>query len=46
MINKNTIRKKILNPIHGSSPKEIIQASLPKGKITLEEYDKLKSELD
>ena len=45
-INKNTIRKKIINPIIGSNPKEIIQTRLAKGEITLEEYEKLKSKLN
>ena len=46
LLNKNMIRKKILNPILGSSPREIIQARLAKGEITFEEYDRLKSKLD
>jgi hypothetical protein len=45
-LNRNVIRKKILNPILGSSPKEIIQTRLAKGEITLEEYDRLKSKLN
>ncbi len=45
-LNRNILRKKILNPILESSPKEIIQTRLAKGKITLEEYDRLKSKLD
>ncbi len=45
-INKNTIRRKIINPIIGSNPKEIIQTRLAKGEITLEEYEKLKSKLN
>ena len=45
-INKNTIRKKIINPIIGSNPKEIIQTRLAKGEISLEEYEKLKSKLN
>ena len=45
-LNKNVIRKKILNPILGLSPKEIIQTRLAKGEITFEEYDQLKSKLD
>ena len=44
-INKDTIRKKIIRPIIGSNPKEIIQTRLAKGEITLEEYEKLKTEL-
>lgn len=45
-INKNTIRRKIINPIIGSNPKEIIQTRLAKGEITLEEYEKLKFKLN
>lgn len=44
-INKDTIRKRIIHPIIGSNPKEIIQTRLAKGEITLEEYEKLKNEL-
>ena len=44
-LNWNVIRKKILHPILGSSPKEIIQTRLAKGEITFEEYDRLKSKL-
>ena len=40
-INKDTIRKRIIRPIIGSNPKEIIQTRLAKGEITLEEYEKL-----
>jgi hypothetical protein len=44
-INKDTIRKRIIRPIIGSNPKEIIQTRLAKGEITLEEYEKLKQKL-
>ena len=44
--NKYTIRKKILNPILGLNPKEILQTRLAKGEITLEEYEKLKTKLN
>jgi hypothetical protein len=44
-INKDIIRKRIIRPIIGSNPKEIIQTRLAKGEITLEEYEKLKQEL-
>jgi len=44
-LNKYTIRKKILNPILGLNPKEILQTRLAKGEITLEEYEKLKTKL-
>ncbi len=40
-INKYTIRKKIIRPIMGSNPQEIIQTRLVKGEITLEEYEQL-----
>ena len=40
-INRETIRKKIIHPIIGSSPKEILQTRLAKGDISLEEYEKL-----
>ena len=45
-INKNIIRRKIINPIIGLNPKKIIQTRLAKGEITLEEYEKLKSKLN
>jgi uncharacterized membrane protein len=45
-INKNTIRKKIIQPIIGSNPKEILQTRLAKGEITLDEYNQLISKLD
>lgn len=45
-INKDTIRKKIIQPIIGSNPKEILQTRLVKGEITLDEYDQLISKLD
>ena len=45
-LNKYTIRKKILNPILGLNPKEIIQTRLAKGEISLEEYERLKIKLN
>ncbi|KAF6247833.1 hypothetical protein C6990_03580 [Nitrosopumilus sp. b3] len=45
-INKEVIRKKLIQPIIRSNPKEIIQIRLAKGEINLEEYDELKSKLD
>ncbi len=45
-INKEVIRKKLIQPIIGSNPKEILQIRLAKGEINLEEYDELKSKLD
>jgi len=44
--NKYTIRKRILDPILGSNPIEIIQTRLAKGEITLDEYEKLKTKLN
>ena len=44
-INKDVIRK-IIQPIIGTRPKEILQTRLVKGEITVEEYEKLKSRLD
>jgi len=45
-INKDTIRKKIISPILGSTPKEILQTRLAKGEITLDEYEKLRIKLN
>jgi hypothetical protein len=45
-INRDTIRRRIIQPLIGSNPKEIIQTRLAKGDITLEEYEKIKSKLD
>jgi hypothetical protein len=45
-INRDTIRRKIIQPIIGSNPKEILQTRLAKGDITLEEYEKIKLKLD
>ncbi len=44
-INRETIRRKIIQPIIGSNPKDILQTRLAKGDITLEEYEKIKSKL-
>jgi len=44
-INKDTIRRKIMQPIRGSNPKEILQMRLVKGEITVEEYERLKLKL-
>ncbi|MDC4231886.1 MAG: SHOCT domain-containing protein [Nitrosopumilus sp.] len=44
-INKETIRQKIIRPIMGSNPKDILQTRLVRGEITVEEYDKIKSKL-
>ena len=44
-LNRETIRKKLIRPIIGSKPKEILQTRLAKGEITLEEYEKLDAKL-
>ncbi|MGI9567708.1 MAG: SHOCT domain-containing protein [Nitrosopumilus sp.] len=44
-LNRDIIRKKIIQPIIGSNPKVILQTRLAKGEITLEEYEKLKTKL-
>ena len=45
-INRETIRRKLIHPIMGDdNPKEILQARLAKGEITLEEYEKLRAKL-
>jgi len=44
-INRDIIRKKIIQPILGSNPKEILQTRLAKGEITLDEYEKINSKL-
>lgn len=44
-INRDTIRKRIIQPIIGTNPEEILRTRLAKGEITLEEYEKLKSKL-
>ncbi len=44
-INRETIREKLIRPIIGSNPKEILKIRLAKGEITLEEYEKIKSKL-
>ena len=44
-LNRDIIRKKLIRPIIGSNPKDILQTRLAKGEITLEEYEKLKMKL-
>lgn len=44
-INKNSIKNKIIHPIRGPNPKEIIRTRLAKGEITLEEYEQLERKL-
>ena len=41
-INRETIRRKFIQPIIGSNPKDILQIRLAKGEITLEEYEKIR----
>jgi len=38
-LNKDIIMKKIIHPIRGSNPKEILQTRLAKGEISLEEFE-------
>ncbi len=38
-LNKDTIRRKIIKPLIGYNPIEIIQTRLAKGEISLEEYE-------
>ncbi|MDX1596420.1 MAG: hypothetical protein R3327_05710 [Nitrosopumilaceae archaeon] len=45
-INRNKIKQKIMKPIIGSNPIEILQTRLAKGEITIEEYYKIKKELE
>ena len=45
-INRETLRKKFIQPIVGSNPQTILQTRLAKGEITLEEYEKLKNKLN
>jgi len=44
-INRDTIRRKIIQPIIGANPKDILQTRLAKGEITLEEYEKIELKL-
>jgi len=44
-INRETIRKKLIQPIIGTNPKNILQARLARGEITLEEYEKIRLKL-
>lgn len=45
-INKNTIKQKIIKPIIGSEPLEILQFRLVNGEITLQEFREIKNELN
>lgn len=44
-INKDIIRKKIINPFLGSNPLSILQIRLAKGEISLEEFERLEKKL-
>ncbi|MDH3191953.1 MAG: hypothetical protein OEM18_04635 [Nitrosopumilus sp.] len=44
-INKDIIRKKIINPLFRSSPSNILQTRLAKGEISLEEYEMLERKI-
>ncbi|WP_299290381.1 SHOCT domain-containing protein [Nitrosopumilus sp.] len=44
-INRDTIRKKIIHPIIGDSPKDILQTRLAKGEISVEEFERLSEKL-
>ena len=45
LINKDTIRRKIIHPIMGSSPLDILQIRLAKGEISLKEFENLEKKL-
>ena len=44
-INRDIIKKKLIQPIMRNNPQEILQTRLAKGEITLEEYERLKAKL-
>ena len=44
-INRETLRKKLIDPFIGTNPKDILKTRLAKGEITLDEYEKIKSKL-
>ena len=44
-INRHIIRKKLIRPIIGSNPENILQTRLAKGEITVNEYEILKAKL-
>jgi hypothetical protein len=44
-INKDTIRKKIIKPIVGPSPLDILQARLANGDISIEEFENIEKKL-
>ena len=45
-INRETLRRKFIQPIVGSDPQSILQTRLAKGEITLDEYERLKAKLN
>jgi len=44
-LNKDIIMKKIIHPIRGSNPKEILQTRLARGEISIEEYEILERKM-
>ena len=44
-INRDIIKKKLIRPIIGSNPENILQTRLAKGEITVNEYEILRSKL-
>ena len=44
-INRDIIKKKLIRPIIGSNPENILQTRLAKGEITVNEYEVLKAKL-
>ena len=44
-INKDLIKKKLIDPLLGPSPDNILQTRLAKGEISLEEYDELEKKI-
>ena len=44
-LNKDIIMKKIIHPIRGSNPKEILQTRLARGEISIDEYEILERKM-
>lgn len=44
-INNDTIKKKIINPLMGLKPVEILQTRLAKGELTVQEFEELERRL-